>query len=709
MQKIEKDIDEIKIELEEACKRVAMHEIEDEQQEDRFLNLLELAPDSILIVDQSGIIVLVNTQTEKLFGYTRNELLGMELEVLVPDRFRNLHRTHRHNYNANPHTRPMGSNLDLYAKRKDGTEFPVEISLSPFKSSKGMLVTSIIRDVTERKHAEEALQKAYSRLQTINDELEKRVAERTKELSEANRVLKEEMEERRRASEQVKKQAELLDKTQDAIFVQDLSGQIVFWNKGAEKIYGWKKEEAIGRNVADLIFKDNTYLQFNLTDGDQIKTEGVSEVRQVTRDGRAIVVESRWNYLKIDGDAESESSKIGKVEGIIVVNTDITEKKKLSEQFLRAQRMESIGTLASGIAHDLNNSLTPVLVASKLLADSELDEDKKLLVNMISSGADRSADMVRQVLSFARGVDGERVLIQLKHIIQEIKKIVQQTFPKSIFIDTKISKDLWPVLGDATQLYQVMMNLCVNARDAMPEGGRLLLEVENVCLDENYARMHIEAKPGNFIYLSVTDTGTGISSEVMQRIFEPFFTTKDVGKGTGLGLSTVLTIVRSHGGFVDVYSELTKGTTFKIYLPAAIESANDRTVFSSHQMPCGNGELILVVDDELAIRDITKVTLENYGYKVVTASDGTEAVAVFAKRQEEVKAVIIDMMMPNLDGQATIKILQKLDPKVKIISTSGLTSNERILEVTNVQAFLLKPYTAEKLLDKLAEVLKEAG
>jgi nitrogen-specific signal transduction histidine kinase/CheY-like chemotaxis protein len=385
----------------------------------------------------------------------------------------------------------------------------------------------------------------------------------------------------------------------------------------------------------------------------------------------------------------------------------VTERRKVEAQFLRAQRMESIGTLAGGIAHDLNNVLSPILMAIQMLQLRIAGDEEQQWLDILQANAERGAEMVKQVLSFARGVEGERVALHPKHLVKDVVNILKDTLPKSISITYEVSADLWLISADATQIHQVLMNLCVNARDAMPQGGEVTIRAENLTLDDAYARMHLEAKPGRYVIITVADTGAGMSAEVQARIFEPFFTTKEIGKGTGLGLSTALTIVRSHGGFVSVYSEPRKGTQFAVYLPA-IESA--RAVVAQRQradLPAGHGELLLVVDDEESIRQITKATLETFNYKVLTASDGTEAVALYAQRRDEIAAVVTDMMMPFMDGPATIRALQRLNPRVKIIAASGLGAQDKAAEATalGVELFLPKPYAAEKLLKALAQVL----
>ncbi|MBD2183229.1 response regulator [Planktothrix sp. FACHB-1355] len=508
---------------------------------------------------------------------------------------------------------------------------------------------------------------------------------------------------RQRSEQKIREQAALLDIATEAILVQNLDNQILFWNKGAERLYGWRSEEAIGKNVNQLLYKQ---VPPELESGQPIFDEAGSwqgELLQVTKYGKEIIVESRWTLVQ-------EEQKQPK--SILTVNTDITEKKQLETQFLRAQRMESIGTLASGIAHDLNNALAPILMSVQLLEMKCHDEHSQRLLKILEANTKRSADLVKQVLSFARGLQGDRTNLQVAHLISEIAKIVKQTFPKCIEIYTDVpSSEIWTVCGDATQLHQVLMNLCVNARDAMPKGGILNVVAENIFIDENYARMNIEAKVGKYVVITVSDTGTGIPREILDRIFEPFFTTKEHGKGTGLGLSTAVGIVKGHGGFINVYSEVGKGTKFKVCLPAA---STDESKFSQEiyrELPRGNGELVLVVDDEDAIREITKTSLESYNYQAIGASNGIEAIALYAERKTNISVVLVDMMMPMMDGPTTIRTLQKINPNVKIIAISGLTSNSQVTELNrqSVQTFLPKPFTSEELLKSLRSVIATDG
>jgi nitrogen-specific signal transduction histidine kinase/ActR/RegA family two-component response regulator len=401
----------------------------------------------------------------------------------------------------------------------------------------------------------------------------------------------------------------------------------------------------------------------------------------------------------------------GHPKSVLVINTDITDRKKIEAQFLRAQRMESIGTLAGGVAHDLNNILAPIMMSIDILrAMSDGPEVQKIL-ETIGVSAKRGAEIVRQVLSFARGLEGQRIEIQPKTVLKDLETIIKDTFPKDIRLHFSIPDDAWSFLGDPTQVHQILLNLCVNARDAMPNGGNLTVGVENCVLDEQYAAMNIQAKPGCYVNFSVTDSGMGMRQEVIDKIFEPFFTTKEPNKGTGLGLSTVMAIVKSHEGSINVYSDLGRGTTFKVYLPAMESSPGARQEQAVEaSLPRGNGETVLVVDDEASLATITSQTLQAFGYRVLTAADGAEAVAKYAQHTNEIAVVLTDMTMPILDGPATIHALMRLNPKIKIVAASGLDANGSVAKATGagVKHVLTKPYTARTLLKTLRAILDEA-
>jgi PAS domain S-box-containing protein len=604
----------------------------------------------VAITDQRGIIHYANDKFCEISKYPREELLGQD------------HRIINSAYHSKDFIRELWTTIasgrvwrgEIKNRAKDGTIYWVDTTIVPFLNDedKPYQYVAIRYDITERKRGEE----------------------------------------------QIREQAELLDEAREAIIVRDLEDHILFWNKGAERIYGWSREEALGRPAGELLYGEDASANERARRAVLEQGQWAGEQRQVTKDGREITVESRRTLVRGEG---------GEPKSVLAINADITEKKRLETQFLRAQRMESIGTLASGVAHDLNNILAPILMAVEMLQLKLADEESQRWLSILLTNAERGGSLVKQVLSFARGVEGERVSLQPKHLIKDVIKILGQTLPKTISIKYDLRENLWAVSADATQLHQVLMNLCVNARDAMPQGGTLTIRAENKEIDANYAQMNLEAKPGRYVLIAIEDSGTGMPADVVNRIFEPFYTTKEVGHGTGLGLSTTLGIVRSHGGFINVYSEAGKGTKFVFHLPVAETESDAEIKTERPTLPSGHGELILVVDDEESIREITRGTLETFGYRVVLASDGTEALAAYAEHRGEIRAVLTDMMMPFMDGPSTIRALRKLDPTVRIIAASGLAANEKIAEAASlgVQTFLLKPYTAERLLVALDQLL----
>lgn len=503
---------------------------------------------------------------------------------------------------------------------------------------------------------------------------------------------------RKQAQQKIREQAALIDITTDAIFVCDLENRIVFWSRGSQNLYGWTIEESLGKKANEIFNKQLSQLEAALkTTIEHGSWQG--ELEQITKTGREIIVASRCSLV------HDES---GKPQSILAVNTDITEKKQLQAQFYHAQRLESLGTLASGIAHDLNNILTPILAVAQLLPIklNHLDESNQNLLQILENNCKRGAELVKQITTFARGAKGKSVHVQPKHLLKEIEQVIKSTFPKSIEISLDIATpNLWTILADPTQIHQVLMNLCVNARDAMPHGGRLSMIADNFRVDENYARINLEAKVGDYVVITISDTGSGMSPEVIERIFEPFFTTKEPDKGTGLGLSTVIGITKNQGGFVKVHSEVGRGSQFQVYLSATNLLATQAT--NDTQMLQGRGELILIVDDEAFIRELAKNSLEQFNYRVLIASDSIEAFSLYAQQKTEISLVLMDIQMPSIDGFQAIRILRQMNPAVKIIVLSGLTSNYQLLEANNleVQAFLPKPYTIKELLDTIRTVL----
>ena len=503
--------------------------------------------------------------------------------------------------------------------------------------------------------------------------------------------------ERKRAEEKIREQANLLDIAQDAIIVRDLDDHIIYWNNSAERIYGWNQVEAIGKNAAQLLNTEADSIERALQDV-QKKGSWFGELHQVTKMQKSVIVESRWSLVR---------NEQGTPKSILTINTDITDKKNIEQQFLRAQRLESVGTLSSGLLHDLNNVLTPIILAVPFMKEKLTDAASQDILRTLESSAKRGEGVVKQLMSFVRGIKGDRVMLQLKLLVFELLHFVAETFPPIIKVVKRCPRGIWYVVGDSTQLYQVLMNLSINARDAMPNGGTLTIELQNITLGEQEVGLHLGAAPGKYVILNVKDTGTGIPLEIVNRIFDPFFTTKEPGKGTGLGLSSALSIVKSHGGFIDVISEVGKGTEFKVFLPAN-EEESEVVVAHDDAIPMGHGETILVVDDEKTLQDLLRPTLEKKNFKVLTAYDGIEAINMYKENQDTIDVVLLDMLMPRLSGLSAIPELRQINPNIKIIGMTGSMLENLSSEMSAVMRelpFLQKPFNSEDVAIMVNEVL----
>jgi PAS domain S-box-containing protein len=616
--------------------------------------LLNTAIDAIITIDARGIVETFNRAAERMFGYRAEEVIGRNVSMLMPHPYQREHDGYLRRYLTTGEKRIIGIGREVIALRQDGTTFPIELAVGESEGMEPRRFVGFIRDISAR----------------------------------------------RRAEAHIREQAELLDKVSDAILVRDDDERIIYWNRGAERLYGWTAAEVIGRRPEEFLFRGQAtdvlaaahahLIAYGTWDG---------ELRHVTKDGRDVVVDSHWT-LVLD--------ERGRPKAKVVINLDITEKKKSEARFLRAQRLESIGTLASGIAHDLNNIMSPILMSVKLLKKDRPGLNKGELLDMAQAAVERGAVMIKQLLAFAGGLEGDRATVQIVAVVEEVRAMLEHTFPKAIALDFRVPADLPSVTGDATQLAQVLMNLCVNARDAMPRGGTLTIDAEPRVLDEHHAAQHVSsgARPGPYVVIAVSDTGEGIPPEVLDKIFDPFFTTKKFGEGTGLGLSTALGILKSHGGFLTVYSEVGRGTKFVIYLPVA-DSASATPATAVGEAPPGRGETVLVVDDEPLILAATRAVLHASGYRPLTATGGLEAVRLFREHQADIRVVILDMMMPGTDGPATMKALHEVRPNFPIIAVSGLQPTGRVAEAvgTHAHAFLAKPYSDDQLLKIIARVM----
>ena len=502
-------------------------------------------------------------------------------------------------------------------------------------------------------------------------------------------------------------QSILLDLVTDAIVLWSIEGQVTYWNRSAERTYGWTADRAVGKQILDILYDlDDPHYQAAIAQT-LARGEWSGEFQLLTREGKSVTVASHWYLI---------TASTGVPHSILTIDTDITQHKLLERQFLHAQRLENLGALASGIAHDLNNILTPIVAITELLPLrlKNLDERTQKLLGTLAENSKRGRELVAQILTFARGSDGGHTIVQVQHLLAEVMQIARQTFPKSIEVSLQIeNSQLWALSADANQLHQVLINLCVNARDAMPDGGELTIMAENIVLSDTYPKLPLNAVGGAYVAITVADTGVGIDPNILDLVFEPFFTTKEIGKGTGLGLSIVRTIVDNHHGFIDVVSQLNGGTQFRLYLPAIIPGSDSShasisTPHRSHlPLLAGNGELILIVDDEPSIREILGTTIESFDYRTISASNSQQAIELYAQQHGEIHAILLDYMMPGGDPSHTLAQFHSIDPNVRAIVMSGLSAGEISAHHhgKTVKAFLAKPFSTEDLLHTIKTVL----
>jgi hypothetical protein len=630
-------------------------------------NLLEAIPDAIVAVDGAGTILQVNSQTEQLFGYDRKHLIGQKVEMLVPERHRPQHGQHRDDYAHAPKVRRMGAGLELYGRRRDGSEFPVEISLSPVTVEKGTLVLSAIRDISDRKRIVEDLRRAH-------EELEKKT---TEQLGEYRARL-----------------ASIVDSSEDAILSKDLQGAITSWNKGAERIYGYTASEIVGKPVSVLTPGDRPdeipAILGKIQRGESIDHH---ETVRVTRDGQ---------HLNMSISVSPLRDLSGKIAGASVIARDITAQKKAEEHLRQAQKMDAVGRLAGGVAHDFNNILGIITACAELLRDqiSPSVAPAEYITN-IHKAAERGAALTRQLLAFSRKSVVQPQVLDLNDHLKGVSKLLRPLMGDDVEIPilTRTSSALIEI--DPGQLDQIVINLAVNARDAMPRGGKLLLETSTVNLDETFSVQHGPMNPGAYVLLAVSDTGTGMDEATVARVFEPFFTTKELGKGTGLGLATVYGIVRQSGGHIWVYSELGRGTSFKIYFPSAEHKIGTATKAAPETaLPRLEGRTILLVEDDELMRSLTRQLLVEQGFAVIEASDGESAMASLEAHPGGVDLLLTDVVMRGMSGPELVTRVNGSHPSVKVIYMSGYTGEliaEREILKSGI-ALLEKPFTRSALL-----------
>lgn len=637
-------------------------------------DLLEALPDAIVVVDRDGTIVQLNSQTQQLFGYLRDELLGQKVEILVPENYRRQHRHHREDFAANPKTRRMGADLDLYGRRRNGSEFPVEISLSPASTLNGTFVLSAIRDISDRKRIGEELRRA-------NEELQRRT---TEQLGEYRSRL-----------------ALIIDSSEDAIISKNLDGTITSWNKGAERIYGYTLEEVVGKHISLLAPSDRpdeiTEILKKTAQGESIEHY---ESERVAKDGRHLNVSISVSPLR---DAK------GDIAGASAIARDITAQKRAESQLRQSQKMEAIGRLAGGVAHDFNNILAIINACTEFLRDRiDPAAEPSHYIENIKTATERGASLTRQLLAFSRTHEVQPRVLDLNERLKDIGKLLRPLMGDDVEILIVSKSPAAVVEADPGQLDQVVVNLAVNARDAMPHGGKFILETRAARFDEGFAEQHQAMAAGKYVVLAVSDTGNGMDEATASRIFEPFFTTKAVGKGTGLGLATVYGIVKQSAGHILVYSELGHGTTFKIYLPCAdhkigLESKPEAETVA----PKRQGTTILLVEDDETMRSLTRQVLQEHGYAVVDADDGKSALEWVESHPDPIDLLVTDVVMRRMSGPELVDRLSASRPNLKVVYMSGYTG-ELIAEREMLKrgiTLLEKPFTRTALLNTIHTTL----
>jgi hypothetical protein len=615
-----------------------------------YRDLLEAAPDGFVIVDAQGKIVLVNQQTERLFGYAREELIGQPVEVLVPLGSQHSHARERLGYSADPQTRRLAPR-DLAGRRKDGSEFPAEISLSPARSGNATLVVAAIRDVSERKREQEAL--------------------RTTQYA--------------------------LDQSAEAVLWALESGRLVYVNVAACRSLGYSSEELLRLSVYDI--------DANLTheswpaEWRRQREEGsrTIESSQRRKDGTDFPVEITVNHVQFEG-----------TEYACVFARDITARRSLEAQLRQSQKMEAIGQLAGGVAHDFNNILGIIIGYGELLAKDIGPEHRgRARLEQIQRAANNGARLTRQLLAFSRKQIMQPRVLDLNAVVSEFDPMLRRVLGEDVDLVVVAAETLASVKADLAQVEQILMNLVVNARDAMPKGGHLRIETANVTFDENYVRRHPATQAGRYVMLAVSDTGLGMDAATQQRVFEPFFTTKAAGEGTGLGLATVYGIVKQSGGFIWVYSEPELGSTFKIYLPRVDESA-EPVPAATPLAPLRHGdETLLVVEDTQSLREMFCDVLQQEGFTVLSAANGEEALLVAREHKGPIHLLLTDVVMPKLGGADLAKELSRLRPGLRLLFMSGYTNG--VITKHGVAgkgiAVIEKPFTTERLSRAVREAL----
>jgi two-component system, cell cycle sensor histidine kinase and response regulator CckA len=656
--------------------------------------VIHASPLAVLLLDPEGRITLWNPAAERIFGWSEGEVLG-RFNPTVPEEEAEAFRV----FLSRALAGETFTNVGGRRRRKDGTLLDVLVSTAPLRDAEGTIAgnISIIADVTERKRAEEALA-AY------RQHLEELVRERTAELTQANEKLREEVAERKRAEAALRKEQDfssrILGVANALIVVLDREGRIVLFNRKCEEVTGWSEAEVRGRPIWDILLPERFVPVAREEFARLGERDAFSRFENswLTRGGRERIVE--WSNAVLRDET-------GEVALVIGTGVDITDRRSLEEQLRHAQRLEAVGRLAGGIAHEFNNMMTVVtgygeLLLSRLGAGDPMRPE----IEQIKRAGDRAASLTRQLLAFSRKQVLQPRELDLNAVVLHMDKMLRRLIGEDVALVTVPAEGLWTVKADPGQLEQVLVNLAVNARDAMPGGGRLLVETANVVLDEACAAHRPEVAPGPYVLLSMADTGVGMDEETRTHLFEPFYTTKGPGKGTGLGLATVYGIVAQSGGHIDVESAPGQGTTFRIYLPRA--GGVPREVEEPEAEAPRGRETVLVVEDEEAVRRLVREVLLAQGYRVLEAPGGEEALSLCAAAAEPVDLVLTDVVMPGMSGRELAARLREAVPDIRILFMSGHTETAVLAEGTlrsPREAFLQKPFPQNALARKIRELL----